>query len=119
MSGLKDEPLDRKAIAISEKALPAEHPDLATSYNNLAGVAYRAQGRFAEAEPLFLKAIAIKEKVLPADHPDLATSYSNLAGLYRAEGRFAQAEDVLRKGFRYCGKGAFRSQLATGRDNPR
>src|SRR4051812_34017448 len=29
------EPLFQKAIAISEKALPADHPDLATWYNNL------------------------------------------------------------------------------------
>ncbi len=38
-----------RALAISEKALGLEHPDVAVSLNNLASV-YQHQGRFAEAE---------------------------------------------------------------------
>ena len=39
------------ALAISEKALGPEHPDVATCLNNLAEL-YQDQGQHAEAEPL-------------------------------------------------------------------
>src|SRR5262249_9741218 len=57
------EPLYKRAIAIDEKALGPEHPDLATWLNNLAEL-YRNQGKYAEAEPLYKRAIAIDEKAL-------------------------------------------------------
>ena len=46
------EPLYRRSLAIREKALGPEHPDVGAALNNLA-VLYRAQGRYAEAEPLY------------------------------------------------------------------
>ena len=52
------EPLFQRAIAIGEKTLGPEHPDLATGLNNLAGL-YQDTGRYAQAEPLFQRAIAI------------------------------------------------------------
>jgi tetratricopeptide (TPR) repeat protein len=39
-------------LAIREKALGADHPDVAISLSNLADF-YRIQGRYADAEPLF------------------------------------------------------------------
>ncbi len=70
------------ALAICEKALGPDHPDVATALNNLA-VLYRAQGRYAEAEPLYKRSLAIREKALGPDHPDVAQSLNNLAELYR------------------------------------
>ena len=58
-----------------------EHPDVATSLNNLA-LLYRAQGRFAEAEPLNKRALAIHEKVLGGEHQDVASGLYFLALLY-------------------------------------
>ena len=55
------ESLYRRAIAIGEKTLGAEHPDVATYNNNLAAL-YWNQGKYAEAEPLYRRAIAIGEK---------------------------------------------------------
>ena len=66
------EPLYKRALAIREKALGPDHPDVGTRLNNLAGL-YRAQGRYAEAEPLYQRALAIREKALGPDHPDVAT----------------------------------------------
>ena len=43
------------------KALGPEHPDTATSLNNLA-LLLEQQGRYVEAEPLFRRALAISEK---------------------------------------------------------
>ena len=76
--------------------LGPDHPDTASSLNNLAGL-YRAQGRYAEAEPLYRRALAIREAVLGPDHPDTASSLNNLAGLFRAQGRYGEAEPLLRR----------------------
>ena len=61
-----------------EKALGPDHPEVATSLNNLA-VLYSAQGKYAEAEPLYKRSLAIHEKALGPDHPDVAISLNNLA----------------------------------------
>jgi Tfp pilus assembly protein PilF len=83
----------QRALAIREKVLGPEHPDVAQSFNNLAAL-YHAQGRYAEAEPYCQRALAIREKVLGPEHPDVATSLNNLAALYRAQGRYAEAEPL-------------------------
>ena len=44
----KAEPLYRRALAICEKALGREHPDTATSLNNLAQL-YRTDGRLRQS----------------------------------------------------------------------
>jgi tetratricopeptide (TPR) repeat protein len=75
-----EKPLTR-SLMINEKALGPEHPDVATSLNNLAGL-YRAQGKYAEAEPLYKRALAIREKVLGPEHPHVAIVCKNMAGLY-------------------------------------
>jgi tetratricopeptide (TPR) repeat protein len=86
----------QRALAIGEKILGPEHPDLATRLNNLAEF-YRAQGRSAEAEPLYQRALAIGEKTLGPEHPDLAIQLNNLALLYQATGRYAKAEPLLQR----------------------
>jgi CHAT domain-containing protein/tetratricopeptide (TPR) repeat protein len=90
------EPLDLRALAITEKALGPDHPDVATSVNNLA-VLYEDQGRYAEAEPLYQRALAITEKALAPDHTDVGIQLSNLAGLYRVQGRYAEAEPLYQR----------------------
>ena len=61
-------PLFERALAIREKALGPEHPDTATSLNNLA-LLLQAQGDLAGARPLFERALAICEKALGPEHP--------------------------------------------------
>ena len=90
------EPLYKRSLAIDEKALGPEHPDVGTALNNLAGL-YQAQGRYAEAEPLVQRSLAIREKALGPEHPDVATSLNNLAALYRDQGRYAEAEPLYRR----------------------
>ena len=84
------EPLYKRALAISEKALGPEHPDVAIRLNNLA-VLYWAQGRYAEAEPLLKRALAIREKALGLDHPDTKATRRNLQMLRQSA---APAADV-------------------------
>jgi tetratricopeptide (TPR) repeat protein len=52
------EPLYKRALAIWEKALGPDHPELAQSLNNLS-VVYQDQGRYAEADTLLKRALAI------------------------------------------------------------
>ncbi len=103
-------PLAQRALAIREKALGPEHPDVATSLNGLA-LLYQAQGNFAAAEPLYQRALAIYEKALGPDHPDVATSLNNLAELYQNQGNHAAAGPLLKRARRIREK-------ALGLDHP-
>ncbi|MCT7990299.1 tetratricopeptide repeat protein [Laspinema olomoucense] len=87
----KAEPLWKQAMNICRKVLGDEHPDTATSLNNLA-LLYKSQGRYREAEPLFLQALNIRRKVLGDEHPDIAGSLNNLAALYDSIRKYAEAE---------------------------
>ncbi|MBA2396823.1 MAG: tetratricopeptide repeat protein, partial [Ktedonobacteraceae bacterium] len=74
------EPLYVRALAIREQELGAQHPDTASSLNNLAEL-YRNQGKYAQAEPLYVRALAICESVLGQDHPSTQTVRANYASL--------------------------------------
>jgi CHAT domain-containing protein/Tfp pilus assembly protein PilF len=89
-------PLAERALAIREKVLEPEHPDVATSLNNLAAL-YQEQGNYSSAEPLLQRSLAIREKVLEPEHPDVATSLNNLALLYWAQGNYSSAEPLLQR----------------------
>ena len=74
-----------RALTIKEKSLGSDHPDTATSLNNLA-LLYDSQGLYAKAEPLLLRSLTITEKSLGSDHPDTATSLNNLVEFYHSIG---------------------------------
>lgn len=59
--------LAERVLEIIDKALGPEHPDTATSLNNLAGL-YHAMGAYDKAEPLYQRSLAIMEKALGPDH---------------------------------------------------
>jgi len=83
----------QKALQVAEQNAGPDHPDVATSLNNLASL-YQDQGDYASAEPLYKRSLAILEKALGPDHPYVAGSLENLALLYRATKRSSEA-DVL------------------------
>jgi len=89
-------PLAERALAIREAQLGAEHPDTASSLNNLASL-YESMGRYREAEPLYKRALAIREAQLGAEHPDTASSLNNLASLYESMGRYGEAEPLYKR----------------------
>ena len=97
-------PLLQQALAIREKVLGSEHPNVATSLSNLA-VLYGSQEQYAQAEPLLQQALAIREKELGSEHPNVATSLSNLAVFYRRQGQYAQAEPLLQRALAILEKG--------------
>ena len=86
-------------LAIGEKALGPDHPDVGIRLNNLAQL-YHGQGRYAEAEPLYKRGLAITEKALGPDHPDVGIRLNNLALLYHDQGRYAEAEPLYKRAWR-------------------
>ena len=90
------EGLYKRALAISEKALGANHPAVAQTLNNLACV-YGDQGKYSEAEGLYKRALAIREQALGANHPDVAHTLNNLALVYRAQGKYSEAEGLYKR----------------------
>ncbi len=87
------EPLYLQALKLVRSLSGEQHPDVATSLNNLAAL-YDSQGRYEEAEPLYLQALALRRSLLGESHPDVATSLNNLAALYSAQGRYEEAEPL-------------------------
>jgi CHAT domain-containing protein/Tfp pilus assembly protein PilF len=83
--------LGQRALAIREKALGPEHPDVAESLNNLAAINQR-QANPVEAEALYKRALAIREKALGPGDPAVAVSHNNLAALYYSQTRYDEAE---------------------------
>ncbi|CAF0985044.1 unnamed protein product [Adineta steineri] len=53
-----------KSLSVFQKTLPSNHPDLATTYNNIA--------------------LEIQQQSLPSNHPDLGSSY-NIIGLVQED----------------------------------
>ena len=89
----------RKALEVAEKNVGPNHPAVATSLNNLAGL-YSTQGHYAQAEPLYKRALAIAEEALGPGHPLVATTLNNLAALYRATNRDKEAETLEKRAAR-------------------
>ena len=79
------EPLYKRVLAITEKALGPDHPSVALALNDLAEL-YKEEGRYADAERLYKWALATWKKALGPYHPDVAQSLNNLADLYSAQG---------------------------------
>jgi tetratricopeptide (TPR) repeat protein len=89
-------PLYERALELRERVLGPDHPQTASSLDNLAWL-LRDQGNLATARPLFERAFEIWERVLGADHPHTAASLNNLAGLLRDQGEFAAARPLFER----------------------
>jgi hypothetical protein len=76
--------------------LGPEHPDTATSLNNLAQV-LAAQGNLLGARPLYERTLAIRERALGPEHPDTATSLHDLGLLLKDQGDLARARPLLER----------------------
>jgi tetratricopeptide (TPR) repeat protein len=81
---------------MQEKTLGPDHPGVANTLVNLAGI-YRDQGKALKAEPLLKCALTIQEGSLGRDHPGVATTLNNLAEVQVDRGAYAEAEPKLRR----------------------
>ena len=71
-----------RALALKEKLLGPDHPDVAMTLNNLA-VLRRAQGEHAEAAALYRRALSAFERALGKRHPKAVACRANHARLLR------------------------------------
>jgi CHAT domain-containing protein/Tfp pilus assembly protein PilF len=92
----KAEPLYQRALAIKEKVLGPEHPDVASSLYSLASL-YVERGDYTKAEQFFQRALAIREKVLGPEHPDVAFTLKGLAVLRVRKGDYTNAEPLYQR----------------------
>mmetsp|Transcript_1566 Transcript_1566/g.3911 ORF Transcript_1566/g.3911 Transcript_1566/m.3911 type:complete len:259 (+) Transcript_1566:44-820(+) len=84
------------ALAIYEKTLGPEHPEVAKDLVNL-GNAFCDQDQHSEAVPLYLRALAIDQAALGDDHPEVAMDLSNLGIVYRVQGRPDEATALFQR----------------------
>ncbi|HTQ79749.1 MAG TPA: serine/threonine-protein kinase [Thermoanaerobaculia bacterium] len=91
------ESLYRRALAIEERTLPADDPELAITLNNL-GAFYGYRGDLAQAEPLLRRALHIRETALGPEHPDVAVTLNNLAILKAYEHQPKESEALFKRG---------------------
>ncbi len=89
-------PLAERALAIRQKILGNNHPDVVTNLNSLAFL-YSRQGKYSQAEPLYQQALQMTKRLFKGDHPRVATSLNNLAFLYSRQGRYSQAEPLYQQ----------------------
>ena len=93
---LKERQKYEEKLAIQQKSLPANHPDLAISYNNIGNVCCN-MGDYDQALLSHKKAWAIREISLPQNHPDLAISYNNIGNVCYNMGDYHQALSSYKK----------------------
>lgn len=80
-----------RSLQIKLKVLGENHPEVANTGNQLAGLHYM-MGRFSEAENYSKKCQTIYENCYGAEHPNVAVCMHNLASLYHVQGRYGEAE---------------------------
>lgn len=112
------EPLLRQALAIRQKRLDHQHPEVAEGLNNLAAVLDR-EGKYAEAESLYRQALAIKQQRLRSGDPDLIGGINNLAVALDHQGKYVEAELFFRRALAMSQKwlGPEHPVVATGLNN--
>jgi CHAT domain-containing protein/Tfp pilus assembly protein PilF len=89
-------PLGERALMLREKALGADHPDVAEALNSLA-ILYSILGDDDRSEASFQRALSIREKALGPEHPALAQVLNNLGLIAQTRGDYARAESLLKR----------------------
>ena len=87
-------PFAEKALAIREKILPPDSPDIGIACSNL-GILYLNIPNYNRAEPLYLRALDIWQKAFGENNLNVAAALSNLALIYLNKGDFDKAENFL------------------------
>jgi tetratricopeptide (TPR) repeat protein len=86
----------RRSLAIREKILGPNHPEVARTLGNL-GLVAQDQGHLAEAQRLQERALGIYEASCGSGHPEVARTLNNLGVVARAQGDLAEARRVLER----------------------
>ncbi|MBI4752569.1 MAG: CHAT domain-containing protein, partial [Acidobacteria bacterium] len=84
-----------RSIAIIEKVVGLNHPQVAMGYNTL-GEIYRVQNKFAQAETTFQTALSRMEKAETPNKQGEATILNNFALTIYAKGDYIKAVEMLK-----------------------
>ncbi|XP_046879327.1 nephrocystin-3 isoform X1 [Hypomesus transpacificus] len=91
-------PLQR-SLEIRETALDPDHPSVAGSLHQLAGV-YVQWRKYGNAEQLYKQALEISENAYGAEHACVARELDALAMLYQKQNKYEQAEKLRKRSVR-------------------
>ena len=89
-------PLLEQALALRERALGPDHPDVARSLKELANL-HRSVGNFDDAEPLLVRALAIEEAAYGPVHADVAETVAGLATLHWEQAQYGKAQPLFER----------------------
>ncbi len=105
--------LFERALVIRERVFGKVHPQVASTLNEMAGVAL-ARNRFAEAEVLARRVLAIYRTVYGGKHAFTGVGVSNLASVYVAQQQYARAEPLYREAIEIFTESQGAEHLNTG-----
>ncbi len=86
----------RRSVALCRAALPAGHPTVAISLQNLA-IVLSALNKVGEAETLYREAMSIYRVAYPSGHANFANTLNSLASLLHDQNKLAEAEALYRE----------------------
>ncbi len=88
----------RRAVALAERSLPADHADIAVATAALGAVLDRGGRQHAvEAEAVLRRAQALFDRVLPDSDTRVAVNLDRLAANLLRQGKHAEAESLFRR----------------------
>ena len=103
----------QKTLDIELDVLGANHPSVATSYNNMGSV-YYSQGNYPKALEMYQKALGIWLEVYGENHSEVATLYDYICSVYYS----AKEQGVELPGFKdFTQSGLFACETV-GDDTP-
>jgi tetratricopeptide (TPR) repeat protein len=91
----KAEPILKRALAIREKMLGAEHPETAKTLSDLS-LLYFYEKNPAAAEKFALRALPVEQKIFGAESLPVSTTLNRLGISERDSGKFREAEANLK-----------------------
>ncbi len=72
------QPWYQQSVSIVKSRLGENHPDTATSLNNLANL-YLHQGKYEQAEPLYIQTLELRKQFLGENHPNYADKFEQFS----------------------------------------
>jgi tetratricopeptide (TPR) repeat protein len=89
----------QRALELLQRVLPADHPQLASTMNNL-GATLVELGELEQGKAALERALASWQRSLGPNHPDVALSLATLGRVFAQSGDLDRAQDYLERSLR-------------------
>ena len=87
---------EQMALPCQLKLLPPNHPDLLTTFGNIAEI-YNSIGNYAKARTYYERSLEIQKQILPQNHKDLAETVQGLSLVCQSMGEYENAIGFLQQ----------------------